>query len=263
MILNRVSLFDGSLHVIQELVIVFLVHPAADPHHNDHVGQHEQMEPDRWNGGLYDDFAEVPNEQVHRVQKEQVFRHGGIVVDGVKNRGHIHQEHGEHAPEVLNVPEEDKKGREDQAYPDVEHHQHANWVEQADELPGEGDVVDHTEHKKDAQCQAKVDKGLDVLGEKEQILGHVDLGEDPGVAHKGGHALTGGLVEVGEDQVAAEEVGSVMGGSPAEKLREDQPHDQQGQQRGQHAPGHAQHRAFVFLFEITFDQFLEEELVMQ
>ena len=263
MILNRVSLFDGSLHVIQELVIVFLVHPAADPHHDDHICQHQQVEPDRRNGGLNDDLTEVPNEQIHRVQKKQIPYHGFISVDGVEDSGHIHQEHGEHAPEVLNVPEEDKKGREDQAYPDIEQHQHANWVEQADELPGKGDIVDHTEHKEDTQGQAEVDESLDILGEKEQILGHVDLGEDPSVAHEGGHALTGGLVEIGEDQVAAEEIGGVVGGGPAKKLCEDQPHDQKGQQRGQHAPGHAQHCTLVFLFEITFDQFLEEELVMQ
>lgn len=47
----------------------------------------------------------------------------------------------------------------------------------------------------------------------------------------------------------------------AEKLCENQPHDQEGQQRGEYAPGHTQHSAFIFLFEISFHQFLKEKLV--
>ena len=104
-----------------------------------------------------------------------------------------------------------------------------------------GDVVQNAEHKEHAQGKAEVDEGLDVFGEEEQVLGHIDLGKDAGVAHEGGHALAGGLVEVGEDQVAAEQIGGIMGGIAAKKLRKDQPHDQKGQQRGQHAPGHTQH----------------------
>ena len=46
-----------------------------------------------------------------------------------------------------------------------------------------------------------------------------------------------------------------------EKLREDQPHDQQHQQWREQAPRHTQYRSFVFLFEIAFYQFLKQELV--
>lgn len=74
--------------------------------------------------------------------------------------------------------------------------------------------------------------------------------------------MAGGLVKVGEHQVAAEQIGGVMRGVPAKKLREDQPHDQEGQQRGEHTPGHAQNSAFVFLFEVPFYQFLKEKLVL-
>ena len=52
-----------------------------------------------------------------------------------------------------------------------------------------------------------------------------------------------------------------MGGSASEELGEYHFHDQQRQQRGQNAPGHAQDCALVLLFEVAFDQFLEEELV--
>lgn len=74
--------------------------------------------------------------------------------------------------------------------------------------------------------------------------------------------MAGGLVEVGEYQVTAEQIGGVMGSMTTKKLREDQPHDQEGQQRGEHAPGHAKNSAFVFLFEVSLDQFLEKKLVV-
>ena len=242
-------------------MVVFLVDPTANPQHNDHIGQHEQVKPDGGDGSLDDNLPEVTDKEIHRIQEKQVPHHGGVIIDGVEDSGHVHQQLGENTPEILDIPEENEQGGEDQPHPDVEQNQHADGVEQADQLPGEGDVVQDTEYKEHTQGQAEVDEGLHVLGEEEEVLGHVDLGEDAGVAHEGGHTLTGGLVEVGEDQVAAEQIGGVMRGMPAKKLRENQPHDQKGQQRGEHAPGHAQHRAFVFLFEVPFYQLLEEELV--
>lgn len=156
------------------------------------------MEPDCGDGGLNDNLSEIADKQVHRVQKEQILRHGGIAINGVKNGRHIHQQLGKHRPQVLNIPEEDKHGREDKPYPDVKQDQHTNGVEQADELPGEWNAVDHAEHKKHAQRQAKVNESLDIFGEEEQVLWHIDLREDLGVAHEGSHTLAGGLVEVGK-----------------------------------------------------------------
>ena len=51
------------------------------------------------------------------------------------------------------------------------------------QLPGERDVVDDAERKEHTQRDAEVDQRLHVLGEQEQVLGHVDLGEDGCVAH--------------------------------------------------------------------------------
>ena len=242
-------------------MIVLLIDPAADAQHDGHVSQHQQVKPDGGDGGLNDDLSEIADKEVHRVQQEEIAHHGRVVIDGVEDGGHVHQQLGEHAPQVLDIPEEDEQGGEDEPHPDVEQHQAPHGVEQADELPGEGDVVQGAEQEEHAQGQAEVDEGLHVFGEEEEVFWHVDLGEDAGVAHQGGHALAGGLVEIGEHQVAAEQVGSVVGHVMPEELREDQPHDQQGQQRGEHAPGHAQHRALIFLFEVPLDQFLEEELV--
>ena len=129
----------------------------------------------------------------------------------------------------MNIPEKDEKGGEDKAHPDVKQHQAADGVHQQDEFPGEGNIVQDTEHEKHTECQAEIDEGLDILGEQEKVLGDIHLGEDAGVAHEGLHALAGGFTEAGKDQVPAKEVGGVIGGVPAEELGEDQTHDQQRQ----------------------------------
>ena len=89
----------------------------------------------------------------------------------------------------MNIPEENEECGEDEAHPDVKQDQTADGVHQQDEFPGEGDIVQDAEHEEHAECQAEVDEGLDVLGEQEKVFGDVDLGEDAGVAHEGGHSL--------------------------------------------------------------------------
>lgn len=71
------------------------------------------MEPDGRDGCFNDDLAEVADEEVDRVEEEQILYKGVVVVDGVEDGGHIHQELGEDGPEVLDVTEEDKEGRKD------------------------------------------------------------------------------------------------------------------------------------------------------
>lgn len=63
----------------------------------------------------------------------------------------------------MDIPEKDKKGGEDQPYPDVEQNQHADGIKQTDELPSEGDVVQDTEHKKHTEGQAEVNESLNIL----------------------------------------------------------------------------------------------------
>ena len=162
---------------------------------------------------------------------------------------------------MRHVPEEDEQGRQDQPEAEVQEHKAGDRVQEQDKAPGKRDMVDHAEHKEHAQRETEVDEALDVLGEEEEVLRDVDLGEDTGVACQGGHALVGGLAEEGEHQVAAEEEDGVMRRRAAEKAREHEPHHEQMQQRRQHAPRHAEHGALVFRFEIAFYQLLEEELV--
>ena len=110
-------------------MVVLLIDPATDAQHNGHVSQYEQVKVYRRNGGLNDDLSEIADEQVHWVEQEEISHHGGIVVDGVEDGGHVHQQLGKHAPQILNIPEEDKEGGENEPYPDVEQDQHTDGIE--------------------------------------------------------------------------------------------------------------------------------------
>ena len=124
-------------------------------------------------------------------------------------------------------------------------------------------MIKDTEEKEHAQGQKEVYQSLHVFGEEEKIFGYVDLGEDAGVAHKRRHALRCRFVEIREHQSAAKQVCGVMQHVAAEKLRENQLHDQQQQQRRKHAPGHTKYSSFIFLFEIPLYQFFKQELVFR
>lgn len=242
-------------------MVVFLIHPTAQAKYQRHIKGHQQMEPKGGYSSLNDDLPKVADKKVHRVQKEGVLNQGAVAVNGVENGRHIHQQLGEYAPKILNVPEKHIQRRQDQPHADVEADQKANGVEQQNPPPGEGDPVQNAKQHEHAQGQPKVDEALNIFGKQEQILGHIHLSKNPGIGQQRTHSLACGFVEKGENQVAAKQVNGVMLHVPTKKLSKHQPHHQQHEQRRQHAPGHPQHRALIFLFEISLHQFLKEELV--
>lgn len=123
-------------------------------------------------------------------------------------------------------------------------------------------MVKEAEDEEHAERNAKVDDGLNILGEQEHVLWHVNFGEDGRVGYERRHTLGGGLVEVREDQVAAKKVDGVVVDLVAEELGEDDLHDKQGEQGIKHTPKHAEHRTLVLGFEIARHQLLEEKLVL-
>ena len=251
----------ATSHIIQEFVVVLLIHPAADAEGKQRIRGHQQVIVPREQGGVNHDHAEVLDDEVDGVYEEEALDRGAIIIHRIEDRGHVHEKLRKHVPEVLHVSEEDKEGREDQSDAEVQEHEAADRVQEQDKAPGERDMVEHAEHEEHTEREAEVDEALDVFGEQEQILRDIHLGKDPGVIHQRAHALVGGLAEEGEHEVAAEEECRVMRGAAAEKLREHEPHHEQRQQRRQHAPCHAEHGALVFLFKIAFHQFLKEELI--
>lgn len=242
-------------------MVVLLIHPAAQAKHQRHIKGHQQMEPKGGYSSLNDDLSEVADKKVHRVQKEGILNQWAVAVNGVENGRHIHQQLGEYAPKILNVPEEHIQRRQDQPHADVEADQKANGIEQQNPPPGKGYSVQNAEQHEHAQSQPKVDEALDIFGEQEQILGHIYFGKNPGIVQKRTHALACGFIEKGEDQVSTEQVNGVMFHISTKELGKYQTHHQQRKQRRQNTPGHPQHRALVFLFEISLHQFLKKELV--
>lgn len=148
-------------------MVVLLIHPAAQAKHQRHIKGHQQMEPKGGYSGLNDDLSEVADKKVHRVQKEGILNQWAVAVNGVENGRHIHQQLGEYAPKILNVPEEHIQRRQDQPHADIKTNQKADGIEQQNPPPGKGDSVQNAEQHEHAQSQPKVDEALDIFGEQE------------------------------------------------------------------------------------------------
>lgn len=58
--------------IVQEPVVVLLIHEAADPDGDKRVRKHEGVKPQRGNSRLDDDFAEIADEEVDGVQEKKV-----------------------------------------------------------------------------------------------------------------------------------------------------------------------------------------------
>ena len=220
------------------------------------------MKPDRRDRRFDDDLAEIADEQIDRIDQEDILDLRTVAVNRIEDSGSIHQQHREYGPQILDIPEEHKKRRKDQAYAQIEQHQHADGVQQHDKLPGKCDMVKEAEDEQDDQGKAEIDQGLHIFGQQKQVLRNVDLGKDRRIAHQRSHPLRSRLVKIGEDHVAAEDINGIMRCISPKKLREHQAHDEQRQQGRDHAPGHAQNGPLIFLFEISLDQFLQKKLVL-
>ena len=66
----------------------------------------DQVEPYAGNRIFQHDFPEIPDKHIHRVQQEQVFSDLRKGVNAIENGGHVHQQQGENAVEILNVTKE-------------------------------------------------------------------------------------------------------------------------------------------------------------
>lgn len=122
-------------------------------------------------------------------------------------------------------------------------------------------MIQNTKQKKHTQRQSKVDQRLHILGKQKQVLGDVDLSEDPSVTHERGHALAGRLVKAGKNQIPTKQIGRIMRCGSSKKLGKHQLHHQERKEWRQDAPHHAQRSALIFFLEIPFHQLLKQELV--
>ncbi len=182
------------------------------------------MELRRRDRRLDNDLSEIADKYIDRVEVERILGRLAVPVYRIENRGQIGQKPEKDRPEILDIPEEHEQRREDHSDPDIEEHQANNRIQQENELPCEGDMVDHAEHKKHAQRQSKVDQRLNVFREQKQVLWHIDLGKDLGIAQQTTHPLVGGLTEIRKHEISAEEVGGIVGRIPSKELGKDQSH---------------------------------------
>ena len=71
--------------------------------------------------------------------------------------------------------------------------------------------------------------------QQEQVFGDIGLEEDMGIGYQGIHAVSGGFLEMGEQQIAAEQIGGMVIHITSEETVENNTHHQKGQQRRQYA----------------------------
>ena len=136
------------------------------------------------NRGIKDDAAEILDENKDRIGQEKPLDLGGKGIHGIENRRHVHQQHGKYTPEILDIPEENKHSRENQTDPNIEHKKKDNRIQEHDELPGEGDMVNDTKNEEDTQSQAKVNECLNVPTKEKEIFWHIDLRKDRCIGHQ-------------------------------------------------------------------------------
>lgn len=159
-------------------MIILLIHPAADCKNDQHIRQHQQVEPQGRDRRFDDYFSEIPNEQIDRVDQKQTLDRIAVLVDGIEDGRHIHEKLRKHRPKILDVPEEHEQGRKNQSYTNIEQDQAANGVQQQDELPGECNAVQNAEQEKHQQRQAEVYQALNTFRQQKQILRYIDLREN-------------------------------------------------------------------------------------
>ena len=132
-------------------MVVFFVHPETKNQHHGDIQKHQKMKPSTWDRAVNDNFSEVADEQVHRIEQEKVLCCGTVAVDAIEDGGHIHQKLHENCPKILDVPEKHKQGRQNQTYTEVKQSQTKNRIQKQDEFPRKSDTVKGTKQEKNEQ----------------------------------------------------------------------------------------------------------------
>ena len=204
--------------------------------------------------------TEVFDINVNGVEKEQSFvvSKAGNVVEDCR---HIHEKRAEYAPEIVNVAEEHEERREDQSNSKAENNEPEGRNDEREEIERKGNLINDAEQKEDDKGESKVDQRGDRLGEEEQILGHVDLGEDLGVVQERSHSAARCVTKEGEHDVTAKQEGGVMCDGRTKEIGKDDAHNKQVEQRREKTPKHTQIGALVFFLKITLYKLGEQKTV--
>lgn len=212
-------------------MVVLLIHPAANTDHKKRIKEYKPMKPQRRYNKANNYLTEIRDKKIYRVHQKCMLHQWRISVQSVENGRHIHKKLSEDAPKVLDISEKDKPGGQNKTKTDIEADQQPYGIEQEHPTPCKCDSVKDAEQHKHAQRQTEIYKTLYVLRQQKQVLRHIYLGKDTGVAHKGFHSLIAGLIKKRKNQVSTEQINGVMFHCSPKELSKHQFHNQQHQQR--------------------------------
>ena len=138
------------------------------------------------------DEAEHVVHGVELVDGQEPFGNNGF---GVEDRGQIHQEHRKDSPKELCIAEEHHQGCQDQSHAVAEHKEHEEHKGQEQERNAQGRTFNKQHQSQGNQREQKVDAGGQGAREGIDILGHVDLVDQRGVAHNAHQTHVCGFAE--------------------------------------------------------------------
>ena len=173
---------------------------------------------------IQDNLTKVKDMLIYRIEIKCDLEIGRNIVNRIENGRTVHQQLKRDTPKVLHVAEEYVKGRQDQPNADIEEGQCHYRIRKKEKPPRKINSVQDAERKKHSESQREVQKRLNILGQQEYVLGHIDLREYRRIVPKASHPFVGGFAEIHEKEIPAEEVCRVMLYGGPEKLRKDHLH---------------------------------------
>ena len=242
-------------------MIALFINPHADTEIEQRIKNTQRVIRRRRNDSVNDNQTHVFDIDIHRIQIQQLLKIVRQLVHRIKNSGHVRDQSKEHLIQVLNVTEKHKQRRQNGSDSDVHNQKTQNRKNQQKHRRPECNPIEDAECKINQKRKSEVHQRRHILGQKKEVLRHIDLRKDLGVAHQRLHAVLRGFLVIRQHDITRKQVGRVVRNVLSEEIGENDMHHQQRQKRRQHGPCHPKHASLVLLLEITFDQFLKHELV--
>lgn len=211
--------------------VVLFVDVTAKRQKNARIEQAQQVIGRGRQAAVNHHCTEVFDISIYWVAQEQLLHGGAELVYLIKDCRKICEQGEKYIVQVLDIPKKHIKCRKYHAHPNVHKKKAGNGEHQRQHVRPEGDAIECTENKIYAQRKPEVDKRRDIFRKQEHILWHINFGKNARIAHQAVHAALGGFFIIGHYQVAAEQIGGIVGHVAPEELGEHQAHHQQSEQR--------------------------------
>ena len=139
-------------------MVALLVYKRTDSEEEQGVAYCKAVHYKTGNFPVYNYTSEILDVNEDGIQVEEGSHLRRISVNGVEDCRHIHKKHSENAPQILNIPEENEKSRENKSHAKIEYNQADNGNYKHKEKRGKGDAVNDTEDEKYQEREPEVDK---------------------------------------------------------------------------------------------------------